>query len=104
MKMVPYDYRKLERAYGFRTTKNERILNEFFESGNTCVELVEYTNKDAKSCQGSINVYIRRHNMQTQVYAIYRRGHVFLVRLDKIRNSQEVLKKVLSAVNGLKVY
>ena len=84
MKMVPYDYRKLEKAYGFRTTKNERILNEFLESGNTCVELVEYTNKDAKSCQGSINVYIRRHNMQTQVYAIYRRGHVFLVRLDKI--------------------
>lgn len=104
MKMVPYDYRKLERAYGFRTTKNERILNEFFESGNTCVELVEYTNKDAKSCQGSINVYIRRHNMQTLVYAIYRRGHVFLVRLDKIKNSQEALKKVLSAVNGLKVY
>lgn len=84
MKMVPYDYQKLGKAYGFRKTKNEKILDEFLESGNDCVELVGYTNKDAKSCQGSINLYIRRHKMQTQVYAIYRRGRVFLVRLDKI--------------------
>lgn len=86
MKMVPYDYRKLGGICGFRKTKNEKILNEFLESGNDCVEIVGYTNKDAKSCQGSINLYIRKHNMQTQVYAICRRGHVFLVRIDKIKN------------------
>jgi hypothetical protein len=86
MEMVPRDYRKLGRIGIFVKTKNEQILNRFLETGETCVEIVGYTNKDAKSCQGSLNLYIRRHNMQNMVYAIYRKGHIFLVRVDKIED------------------
>lgn len=85
MKMVPYDYNKLggiRRTYG--RTKWQKVVEDFLNSGSICVEIIDYTNKDAKSCQGSINTCIRKNRMDNIVYAVYRRGHVYLVRTDKI--------------------
>lgn len=84
MKMVQVDYSKIGGITRYRRTKWQEVIEEFLDSGNVCVEIVEYTNKDAKSVQGSINLYIRRNRMENTVYAIYRRGHVYLVRTDKV--------------------
>lgn len=86
MKMVPYDYNKIGGIVRRSKTKWEEFIKEFLDSGNVCVEIVDYTNKDAKSCQGSINLYIRRNRMSNTVYALYRSGHVYLVRMDKIED------------------
>lgn len=85
MKMVPYDYNKMggiKIRHG--RTNWEEVIKEFLDSGNVCVEIVDYTNSSAKSCQGSINQHIRRNRMSNTVYALYRYGKVYLVRMDKI--------------------
>lgn len=84
MKMVPYDYRKIENEGFYRKTKNAKILDEFLESGETCVEIVDYTHVNAYSCQGSLSTYIRSHKLNKTVEAVARNGRVFLVRIDKI--------------------
>lgn len=86
MKMVPCDYHKIGGISRRRKTKWEQFVGEFIDSGNTCVEIVNYTNKCAKSCQSAVNTYIRRNRMQNTVYAIFRQEHVYLVRLDKIED------------------
>lgn len=86
MEMVPYEYCKMRDVRRLKKTKNEKILDEFFESGNVCVELVNYTHVNAKSVQSSLNTHIRRRGMQNIVYAKFRNGHVFLVRLDKVED------------------
>lgn len=86
MKMVPYDYNKLGGVGAYKRTKNQDIVEEFLNSGNTCVEIVGYTNKSAYSCQNSIDNYIHRNRMQNTVSALCRKGHVYLVRLDKIED------------------
>lgn len=84
MKMVPYDYRKIENLKGYKKTKNEEILDEFLESGETCVEIVEYTNKTPYSSANSFNTHIRKRKLQNMIIAIVRNKRVFLVRIDKI--------------------
>ncbi len=84
MKMVPYDYRKIENVGFYKKTKNAKMLDEFLESGETCVEIVDYAHMNAYSCQSSLSHYIRKHKLHKMVVAISRNGHVYLVRIDKI--------------------
>lgn len=86
MKMVPYDYRKIGGYCGYRRTKWQKIVDDFLSSGDACVEIVDYTNKDARSCAGALNQYIKRSRMYNTVYAISRKSHVYLVRNDKVED------------------
>lgn len=84
MKMVPYDYRKIENYKFYENTKNDVILNEFLELGENCVELVGYTHVSAKCCQNSITTRIKKRKMQNMIKVMIRGDRVFLVRIDKI--------------------
>lgn len=87
MKMVPYDYRKIEKPMFYKKTKNDEILDGFLESGETCVELVGYTHVSSKCCQNSILTRIRKRKMKNMVKVMIRGDQVFLVRIDKIENA-----------------
>lgn len=87
MKMVPYDYRKIEKHCYYKSTKNDVILNEFLESGETCVELVGYTHVSSKCFQNSLWTRIKKRKMRNTIKVMIRGDQVFLVRIDKIEDA-----------------
>lgn len=55
MKLTPYD----RKSFGKRTyklCKNQKILNEFVESGMDCAKLENYPHKNAHSCYSCLRV------------------------------------------------
>ena len=77
MKMVPYDLEKLERM--FRPTKWFEVLNDFDNGDIDCVMITGYSNKNAKSCQSSIDAAIKRFKF-TNIRVSKIKGDVFLIK------------------------
>lgn len=84
MNMVPYDYHKIEDLMFYKRTKLDEILDEFLGTGEICVEMVDYTHVNAKSCQNSFTTRIKKRRIQNMIKVMIRGDHVFLVRVDKI--------------------
>lgn len=79
MKLIPYDEKKL--GHTWKPCKNQKIIQEFIDSGEKCVKLEGWTHKDAFHCQRSMTLSIARMHVN-QVIAISRKGEVFLLRTD----------------------
>ena len=62
MKLVPYDISKIRY---YRPCKLQVILNEFVNSGLDCVEVKDFTHKNAKSCANALNTSAKKSRMNT---------------------------------------
>lgn len=81
MKLTPYDIKKLGRFWNGRSD-NLALLKEFSESSHQCVEVRDFTQKDAKSCCGSLAASIKRFRMG-HIKVRYCKGKVYLINLNK---------------------
>lgn len=79
MKLVPYDEKKLDRVY--KPCKNQKILREFIDSNEKCVEVKEFTHRDAGSCRNSLALSLKRMQVYN-VIVISRKGRVFMIKTD----------------------
>ena len=76
MKLVPYDEKKVGRIY--KPCKNQKIIQEFLDSGEKCVKVEDYPHKDAGSCRSALALSAKRMGVNN-VIAITRRGMVFMI-------------------------
>lgn len=81
MKLVPYDVKKLGNR-SFKACRNQKIIQQFLDSGETCVKLEDYPHKSANVCRCVVNASIRRMKLDSTVKTVLRNGEVFLIRLD----------------------
>lgn len=79
MKMVPFDAKKVS----YRLCKNQRIINEFVESGLDCAKIEGWTHKNAYIAQRGFTMTTRRMHLEDTVMAASQKGEVFLIRVDK---------------------
>lgn len=78
MQLVPYDVEKIRY---YKPSKNQKILEEFIESGLDCVKLKDWNHKNARSLQSTLYSSKRRFHINN-VAIVIRKGGVFLVRTD----------------------
>lgn len=84
MKLMPYDLTKVSNSNGYKHTKNQKILEEFVESGLDCVKVEDWTQKTARGCASSFNTSIGVYKM-TGIKAISRKGEVFLIKTSALK-------------------
>lgn len=60
---------------------NFNILTDFIESGNECCEVVDFPQKNAKSCAASLSSSAKHFRLGHVVKAAYRGNRVFLLRV-----------------------
>ena len=82
MKLTPYDVTKLNL---YKPGKNQKLLTEFVNSGETCAEVENYTQKSAKTAQSSLMVAAKKLGLNNSVRIAKRKDRVFLVRKDAIK-------------------
>ena len=80
MTLVPYEKSKVGYAM-YKMSKNQKLLNEFVESGLDCAQVNGFTTQDATTCAASLNASIKRFKI-AGIRAISRKGCVYLVRED----------------------
>lgn len=80
MELVAYDKEKLNLNL-YRRTKWLKFIDEFIESDMNCAKVVNYTNKDAKSCVTSLAVAIRRFH-KDGIRAIMHKNEVYLIKIN----------------------
>ena len=79
MKLIKANIESIEN-FNRRRNNNWKLLNDFIESGERCMEVVDYTNKNAKSCHGSLCASIKRFKLFS-VECISRNDRVFLIKV-----------------------
>lgn len=82
MKLIPRNVNEIPQSdrSNFKPTRNYEILTAFVESGEECVELVDYHHTSAYCAQNCFNVSARRFNINS-VKCIVRGERVFLVKV-----------------------
>lgn len=78
MELVAYDKEKLNM---YKRTKQLKFIDEFIESDMDCTKVVNYTNKDAKSCVTSLATAIKYFH-KNGIRAIMRDNEVYLVKIN----------------------
>lgn len=73
MKLVPYDEKKIGRIY--RPCKNQKIIQEFLDSGEKCVKVEDYSHRDAGSCRNALALSAKRMGI-SNVIVVTRKGRV----------------------------
>ncbi len=81
MKLIPCDVMLAGGGKKRKYARNFKLLTEFIKSNEKCAEVTEYTNKDAKSCAGSLQLSIKRYRMN-QIFCTLHKDKVYLVRTD----------------------
>lgn len=76
MKLVPYDEKKVGRIY--KPCKNQKVIQEFLDSGEKCVKVEDYPHKDAGSCRTALTLSAKRMGANN-VIVITRKGMVFMI-------------------------
>ena len=76
MRLVPCELEPKE--YGFKKTKNFKILNEFIKSGMKCAQVEGYPQKTAHNCACSFRQSIKHFGMN-HIFVITRKGKVYLI-------------------------
>lgn len=79
MKLTPCNIEEIGGMGYYKKSNNYRILSEFISSGLKAAKVEEFTQKSATSCAASLNASIKRYRMNS-IYAIERKGEVFLIR------------------------
>lgn len=64
----------------YKRTKNQKILEEFMNSGLDIAEVVEYDNKNASQCASSLNNSIKRYRFNS-IKAFSKNNRAFLMKL-----------------------
>lgn len=76
MKLVPYDEKKIGRIY--KPCKNQKIIQEFLDSGEKCVKVEDFPHRDAGSCRGALMLSAKRMGANS-VIVVTRKGMVFMI-------------------------
>lgn len=76
MKLVPYDEKKIDRI--FKPCKNQKIIQEFLDSGEKCVKVEDFPHRDASSCRNALRLSARRMGANS-VIVVTRKGVVFMI-------------------------
>lgn len=76
MKLVPYDEKKIGRIY--KPCKNQKIIQEFLDSGEKCVKVEDFLHRDAASCRNALALSARRMGANS-VIVVTRKGMVFMI-------------------------
>ena len=76
MKLVPYDEKKIGRIY--KPCKNQKIIQEFLDSGEKCVKVEDFPHRDALHCRNSLALSAKRMGVNS-VIIITRKGMVFMI-------------------------
>jgi hypothetical protein len=79
MKIVPFDKKDIRDLNRFKNTKNQKILQEFIDSGLDCVKVEDYTHKSASICCGVLRKSAERFHMNN-IEILYRGDSVYLIR------------------------
>lgn len=74
MKLVKVNITEVKRPWN----DNHKLLQEFENSNEPCMEVVEYTHKHAKSCHWSLSSSVRRFKM-FHIHVVIRKGRVYLI-------------------------
>lgn len=80
MKLVPYDAKEIIK--GYKLCKNQRLIQEFLNSGLDCAKLEDFPQKDAKGCASSLSISLKRMGINN-VKVCSRKGNVFLLKIDE---------------------
>lgn len=80
MKLVKYDINKMDNADGYRKSDNDKILEEFVESGMDCAKVEGFLHTTSMSCASSLNNSIKRYHIGG-VRAVSRKGECFLIKV-----------------------
>lgn len=91
MKIVPADESKVLKNY--KRCKNQKILEEFVDSGLKCVEVLGWKQKNAYQCAASFNRSIKRFKLYN-IQAISTNGRVYLIHTDFAKNTATIMKGV----------
>ena len=68
--------KKVGRIY--KPCKNQKIIQEFLDSGEKCVKVEDYPHKDAGSCRGALALSAKRMGINN-VIVVTRQGMVFMI-------------------------
>lgn len=74
MKLIKANIEDAKRSYNH----NRKMLEEFRNSGEACMEVVEYSQAHAKSCASSLTTSVRRFKM-FNIQVVMKKGRVFLI-------------------------
>lgn len=80
MKLVKADINKVQPNL-YKKSNNLKLLEEFINSGEDCMEVVDYTHKKTSGCVWSLNNSIRIYSLGG-IRAICRDKRVYLVKLN----------------------
>lgn len=81
MKIVPFNKKEIRDLNRYRHTKNQKILQDFIDSGLDCVKIEDYPHKSASVCCGVLRKSAERFHMNN-IEILYRGEDVYLVRKD----------------------
>lgn len=79
MKLVPTNREKLGHLY--KMSKNQKILQEFIDSGEDCVELIDHGHASARNCQTCLCASRRKFGFDNVGIAM-RGDKIYLYRKD----------------------
>ena len=85
MNLVAYDKKKLDNPYSYKRAKWLKMIDEFVESDMDCAKVKDFTHKSATSCTAALNTAIRRYH-KDGIRAIERKGEVFLIKIDPVKD------------------
>ena len=80
MKLVKADINKVQPNL-YKKSNNLKLLEEFINSGEDCMEVVDYTQKKTSGCVWSLNNSIRIYSLGG-IRAICRDKRVYLVKVN----------------------
>ena len=84
MTFTAYDLKQIDNAMGYVKSNNQKLIEDFVDSGHDCVKVEGWTNKTAGSATNSINATIKTMH-KGGIKAISRRGEVFLVKTSAMK-------------------
>ena len=80
MRLTPYDRKKFDKRI-YKLCKNQKILNEFVESGLDCAKLEDYPHKDAHSCYSCLRVSAMNMRLGNVISIHVEGNDVYLLRV-----------------------
>lgn len=80
MKLVKADINKIQPNI-YKKSNNLKLLEDFINSGEDCMEVVDYTHKKPSGCVWSLNNSIRRYSLGG-IRSICRDKRVYLVKVN----------------------
>ena len=78
MKLVPFNVKDIA-PRRYKLCANQKVIQEFLDSGLECAKVEDYTQHSAYCCTKCLSIAIKSMNVGT-VCAITRKGNVYLIK------------------------